>query len=85
MILYGVRIGRRGAQASSRVPITLFSVMFESLQHVITTNEEANKPPTGFVETPEISGVRSVIHAVLFLMFFYLGFIQKWKSRDRNA
>jgi hypothetical protein len=59
--------------------------MFESLQHVIATNEEANKPPTGFVERPEISGVRSVIHAVLFLVFFYLGFIQKWKSRDRNA
>jgi hypothetical protein len=35
---------------------------------------------TGFIETPGISGVRSIIHAVLFLTFFYLGFIRKWKK-----
>ena len=40
---------------------------------------------TGFIETPEVSGVRSIVHAVLFLTFFYLGFIRKWKSRNRNA
>lgn len=40
---------------------------------------------TKFVETPEISGVRSIVHAVLFLTFFYLGFIRKWKNRNRNA
>jgi hypothetical protein len=43
---------------------------------------------TGFIETPEISGVRSIVHAILFLTFFYLGFIRKWKSRrpaDRLA
>jgi hypothetical protein len=40
---------------------------------------------TGFIETPEVSGVRSIIHAVIFLIFFYLGFIRKWKSRsDRD-
>jgi hypothetical protein len=32
---------------------------------------------TNFVFTPEISGVRSIIHAVLFVTFFYLGFIRK--------
>jgi hypothetical protein len=37
---------------------------------------------TGLIETPEVSGVRSIIHAVLFLTFFYLGFIRKWKSRS---
>jgi hypothetical protein len=37
---------------------------------------------TGFIETPEVSGVRSIIHAVLFLTFFYLGFIQKWKRGE---
>jgi hypothetical protein len=37
---------------------------------------------TGFFETPEISGVRSIVHAILFLTFFYLGFIRKWKSRS---
>jgi hypothetical protein len=37
---------------------------------------------TGFIETPEVSGVRSIVHTVLFLIFFYLGFIRKWKSRS---
>jgi hypothetical protein len=35
---------------------------------------------TGVIETPEVSGVRSVVHVVLSLTFFYLGFIRKWKS-----
>jgi hypothetical protein len=34
---------------------------------------------TRFIETPEISGIRSIIQAVLFVTFFYLGFIRKWK------
>ena len=37
---------------------------------------------TGLTETPEVSGVRSMVHAVLFMTFFYLGFIRKWKSRS---
>jgi hypothetical protein len=32
---------------------------------------------TGFTETPEVSGVRSIVHFVLFLTFFYLGFVRK--------
>jgi hypothetical protein len=32
---------------------------------------------TNFIETPEISGVRSIVDAALFLTFFYLGFIRK--------
>ena len=39
---------------------------------------------TGFTETPEVSGVHSIVHVVLFLTFFYLGFIRKWKSRSIN-
>jgi hypothetical protein len=35
-----------------------------------------------FTQTPEVSGVRSIVHAVLFLTFFYLGFIRKWNSRS---
>jgi hypothetical protein len=35
---------------------------------------------TNIVQTPEISGARSIVHAVLFLTFFYLGFIRKWKG-----
>jgi len=37
-----------------------------------------------FTATPEVSGVRSIVHVVLFLTFFYLGFIRKWKSRSIN-
>ena len=40
---------------------------------------------TGFIETPEVSGLRSIIHAVLFLTFFYLGFIRKWKRGELPA
>ena len=36
---------------------------------------------TGFIETPELTGMRSIADGVLFLIFFYLGFIRKWKSR----
>jgi hypothetical protein len=39
---------------------------------------------TSFTATPEVSGVRSIVHVVLFLTFFYLGFIRKWKSRSIN-
>jgi hypothetical protein len=35
---------------------------------------------TNFVFTPEISGLRSIVHAVLSVTFFYLGFIRKWKT-----
>jgi hypothetical protein len=31
----------------------------------------------GFTVTPEINGVRSIVHFILFLAFFYLGFIRK--------
>jgi hypothetical protein len=31
----------------------------------------------GFVVTPEINGLRSIGHFILFLVFFYLGFIRK--------
>ena len=39
---------------------------------------------TSFTETPELSGGRAIVHAVLFVIFFYLGFIRKWKSRLVN-
>jgi hypothetical protein len=37
---------------------------------------------TDFVETPEISGARSIVHFVLFVTCFYLGFIREWKGRS---
>jgi hypothetical protein len=36
---------------------------------------------TGLTERPEVHGVRSIVHLVLFLTFFYLGFVREWKSR----
>jgi hypothetical protein len=39
-------------------------------------------------ETPELSGARSIFHSMLFLVFFYLGFVRKWNreppGRPRN-
>ena len=36
---------------------------------------------TSFVETPQISGRRSIVHFVLFLLCLYFGFIGKPKSK----
>jgi hypothetical protein len=33
-----------------------------------------------FIQTPEISGVRSILHFVFFVLTFYFGFIKKPKS-----
>jgi hypothetical protein len=33
---------------------------------------------TGFVETPKISGIRSIVHFVLFLLCCYFGFARKY-------
>jgi hypothetical protein len=35
---------------------------------------------TDFVETPEISGDRSIVHFILFLLCIYFGFIWKPKA-----
>jgi hypothetical protein len=37
---------------------------------------------TGLVQTPELAGFRSIVHTFLFLTFFYLGFIRKWRGRS---
>lgn len=36
---------------------------------------------TDRIMTPEIIGLRAVVHSVLFFLSFYLGFVRKWKSR----
>jgi hypothetical protein len=35
---------------------------------------------TGFVETPQISGARSIVHTILLLVCFYFGFVSKPKA-----
>jgi len=32
---------------------------------------------TGFVETPQISGGRSIVHFILFLLCLYFGFVKR--------
>ena len=39
---------------------------------------------TGYIETPEISGLRSIVHTILFVTFFYLGFLRNWKNRSAS-
>jgi hypothetical protein len=36
---------------------------------------------TRFMQTPEISAARSIVHFVLCVTCFYLGFIRQWKGR----
>jgi len=36
---------------------------------------------TSFVETPQISGGRSIVHFMLFLLCFYFGFVGKPKAQ----
>jgi hypothetical protein len=42
---------------------------------------------TGFVQAPELSGVRSILHCILFVITFYFGFIRKLQTQasDRCA
>ena len=36
-----------------------------------------------FVQTPEISGVRSILHFIFFLLTFYFGFISKPREQKK--
>jgi hypothetical protein len=35
---------------------------------------------TSFVETPQVSGARSIVHSILFLLCLYFGFVSKPKA-----
>ncbi len=39
---------------------------------------------TSLVETPRISLFRAIVHALLFVAFFYLGFLRKWGGSQEN-
>jgi hypothetical protein len=39
---------------------------------------------TGFVETPGISGIRSIVHFILFLVCLYFGFVRKGRGLNRS-
>jgi hypothetical protein len=38
---------------------------------------------TGLVQTPELSGIRSILHFIFFLVTFYFGFIRKPTGSSR--
>jgi len=38
----------------------------------------------GFVQTPAIAGFRAIVHTILFVTFFYLGFIRRSKASSAN-
>ena len=38
---------------------------------------------TSIVQTPEVSGVRSILHFIFFLLTFYFGFIKKPKDSSK--
>ena len=37
---------------------------------------------TSFIETPQISGGRSIVHFILFLLCFYFGFVRKVEAEN---
>jgi hypothetical protein len=37
---------------------------------------------TSFVAAPSLSGARAIVHSVLFVLCFYLGFIRTWSGRS---
>ncbi|NVO13510.1 MAG: hypothetical protein HXX10_05675 [Rhodoplanes sp.] len=39
---------------------------------------------TTFIETPDVSGVRAIVHAAMFVVFFYLGFCRKRNVRSAD-
>jgi hypothetical protein len=39
---------------------------------------------TGFMETPGISGVRAIVHTILFFICFYFGFMRKGESPSKG-
>jgi hypothetical protein len=40
---------------------------------------------TSFVETPQISGGRSIVHFILFLLCFYFGFVRSAPESGRSS
>jgi len=38
---------------------------------------------TSIIQTPELSGVRSIVHFIFFLICFYFGFIKKPKDLSK--
>jgi hypothetical protein len=40
---------------------------------------------TSFVQTPELSLVRSILHFIFFLLCFYFGFMKKPKKLNSNS
>jgi hypothetical protein len=46
------------------------------LFYLYLTNTPVPLLGTGYVVTPEISGLRSIVHTILFLVCFYVGYMR---------
>jgi hypothetical protein len=57
-----------------------FFVSSGTLAYLYLANVSVPLLGTGFVETPEISGGRSIVHFILFLLCVYFGFVWKPKA-----
>jgi uncharacterized protein (DUF486 family) len=57
-----------------------FFVSFGVLFYLYLADVSVPLLGTSFVETPQISGGRAVVHFMLFLVCFYFGFVSKPKA-----
>jgi hypothetical protein len=57
-----------------------FFVSSGTLLYLYLANVSVPLLGTGFVETPQISGGRSIVHFILFLLCFYFGFVREAKG-----
>ena len=56
-----------------------FFVSFGILVYLYLADVSVPLLGTRFVETPQISGARAIVHSILFLLCFYFGFVTKPK------
>jgi hypothetical protein len=57
-----------------------FFVSSGTLFYLYLANVSVPLLGTGFVATPQISGGRSIVHFILFLLCVYFGFVRKAKG-----
>ena len=58
-----------------------FFVSSATLFYLFLANVSVPLLGTGFIEQPQISGGRSVVHFIIFLVCFYFGFVRQDKSK----
>ena len=62
-----------------------FCVSSGTLFYLYLANVSVPLLGTGFVETPRISGLRSIVHFILFLVCLYFGFVGKQGLKRKST